>query len=342
MILTDYVYNINQFRIILMASADNPNMSVQPIQTPVQVPLTKFQQLVRKHELNDTVANQLDTVLSTCEIVLVCDDSSSMGAEIVEPGMVRNPNAPKVTRWTELKILACEIIKFTTAINPNGLDIYFFNRPKLEKVTSEQGLQQAFSSGPSGGTPLIGTLRKIYRDKNNLPRGKQLLIVVITDGEQSDGNNEELEDVLRNKGKNVHISMAECTSDESQMDHLDEFDGKIPNFDNTDDYRVERAKIQRLRGQNFKFDYSDYVIKILLATFIKWYFDLDQTGSVTNSRYNSGYSSPYSTTYSSPATTYQTSYLPPMNTYTPSGPVYDSSYNQTTKQKKKNKGCTIM
>jgi len=60
------------------------------------------------------------------------------------------------------------------------------------------------------------------------------------------------------------------------MEYLDEWDGKIKNFDNTDDYREELAKVKRNMGQNFKFDYSDYVAKILLATFDRWFFRLDQ------------------------------------------------------------------
>jgi len=51
---------------------------------------------------------------------------------------------------------------------------------------------------------------------------------------------------------------------------------KIPNFDNTDDYREELQKVKQIQGQDFKFDYNDYVVKILLATFVRWYFNIDQ------------------------------------------------------------------
>jgi hypothetical protein len=94
---------------------------------------------------------------------------------------------------------------------------------------------------------------------------------------------------------------------------LDELDKNIPNFDNTDDCmssplslslislslclsvcvylhvcsrhvavctdREELDKVRRLKGATFKFDFNDYVIKILLATFIKSYFNLDQANS---------------------------------------------------------------
>lgn len=94
-----------------------------------------------------------------------------------------------------------------------------------------------------------------------------------------------------NKGKNVHVSFAECTDNEEDMDYLDQWDGKIPNFDNTDDYREELARVKNAQGNDFKFDYNDYVVKILLATFVRWYFNLDQSNGIGMGRYNNSGSS---------------------------------------------------
>jgi hypothetical protein len=232
---------------------------------------SKFDLLVKQNELTPKVASQLKEILSTCEIVLLCDDSGSMKQSIAEPNSNRT-----TTRWLELKKLASVIIEFVTAINPNGLDIWFFHRPTLRNVIDMNGLRETFENLPDGDTPLITTLKKIFRDKANLPSGKQLLVVVITDGVPSDGEHYDLHNVLMNKGSNVHVSFAECTDNEEDMDYLDRWDGKIPNFDNTEDYREELQKIRNLQGPDFKFDYNDYVIKILLATFVRWYFKLDQ------------------------------------------------------------------
>ena len=163
-----------------------PTMAV-----PVPIPapdLTRFNQLVKQNEFNPQVANQLYQVLSTCEVVLLCDDSSSMTKFLLEEGA--DPFAPKqVTRWLELKTLASIIIEFVTSINPAGLDIYFLNRPTIRNVTSVAGLQATFNAPPDGGTPLIGALNRIYYDKRDIPSNKNLLIAVITDGE-THGRNE--------------------------------------------------------------------------------------------------------------------------------------------------------
>ena len=247
--------------------------SIAPV---VQVfDFSRFNALVKQNELNKNVADQLYNVLSNCEIVLLCDDSDSMNKPIAEEGT--DPFAPKrSTRWMELKKLASIIIDFVTAINPRGLDIYFLNRPKICGVTNVSGLQNAFNIPPNGGTPLIGAINHIYYDKQNIPSNKSVLIVVITDGEPTDGSRNDLYNTLINKRPNVHISFAECTDNAEDMEYLDAWDGLIRNFDNTDDYREELARVKLMQGQQFKFDFTDYVIKILLATFVRWYFNLDQ------------------------------------------------------------------
>jgi hypothetical protein len=245
----------------------------------------KFDQLVRQYELKREVAEQMKEVLSDCEVVLLCDDSDSMCRPIAEEGT--DPFAVKrSTRWLELKKLASIIIEIVTAINPNGMDIYFLNRPKIMNVTSPAGLQAAFAMPPTGGTPLIGSLRHIFQDKKNNHR-KITLVVVITDGEPTDGPREALFQVLKNKPSNVHVSFAECTDQAEDMEYLDLWDGQIPNFDNTEDYREEMQKVKAIQGVQFKFDYIDYVIKILMATFIRWYFSLDQVRVFDNrNQYN--------------------------------------------------------
>lgn len=243
-----------------------------PIPTP---DLTRFNQLIKQNELNQQVANQLYQVLSTCEIVMLCDDSSSMSKCLAEEGT--DPFAPKrTTRWLELKRLAAGLIDFVTSINPAGLDIYFLNRPMIKGVTNIAGLQSTFNTPPDGGTPLIGALNRIYYDKRDIPSNKNLLIIVISDGEPTDGSRSDLYNTLVNKRNNVHISFTECTDNAEDMEYLDAWDGLIRNFDNTEDYREELARIKNIQGNQFKYDFTDHIVRILLCTFLRWYFNLDQ------------------------------------------------------------------
>lgn len=254
--------------------------------------LSKFDDLVKRHELKEPVVSQLKNVLSICKIVLLCDDSSSMGNTIAEEGT--DPFAPKKsTRWLELKKLAAVIIEYVTATNPDGLDIHFFNRDSKLNVTDMSGLQSVFLNPPSGSTPLIARIKNLHASYKTNLNGKQMLLVVITDGEPSDGSHDDLFYAIKsvtNDG-NVHVSFAECTDQEDDMNYLDRWDGLIRNFDNTDDYREELKKVKTIQGQSFKFDYNDYVVKILLATFVRWYYNLDQQNVNAQRGYNSSYNS---------------------------------------------------
>ena len=253
----------------------DPSSVVDDGMVPIAVQdWSRFEQLVKQKELNPGTAEQLRNILSTCEIVLLCDDSDSMAQPIAEEGT--DPFSPKrSTRWLELKKLAATIIEFVTAINPNGLDIYFLNREKRCRINTMAGLQAIFSAPPKGDTPLIKTLLKIHNEKRI---AGQLLIIVVTDGEPTDGTRDDLYNALQSITSNgqVHVSFAECTDMAEDMEYLDAWDGCIRNFDNTDDYREELQRVKMVQGIQFKFDYTDYVIKILLATFVRWYFNLDQ------------------------------------------------------------------
>jgi hypothetical protein len=251
----------------------------------------RFLELVRMKELSPQVATQLKDVLSNCEIVILCDDSASMTNKISEEGT--DPFAFKnSTRWTELKKLTQSLIDFVTPINHRGFDLYFMNRGKVLNVTDCNGLSNIFASLPDGSTPLLTSLQTIYNDKKSVTSSShKLLILVVTDGEPTDGSRNELFDLLTNltSSNNVHISFVECTDNAEDMEYLDRWNGQIRNFDNTDDYREEVQRVKSVQGQQFKFDFTDYIIKILLATFVKWYFNLDQRNVGNNNFQNNNF-----------------------------------------------------
>lgn len=124
------------------------------------------------------------------------------------------------------------------------------------------------------------------------------------------------------------------------MEYLDEFDGQIPNFDNNDTFVVEARKVKQIQGPNFRFGYLEYSVKILLASFVRYYFNLDQRNAgnsnyyASNNNNNTNYNNrfDYNTNVASyvPSSYVPRSYVPP-TTYD----VYNS--NQTPQA-----CCTIM
>lgn len=248
--------------------------------------MVRAQAMFKKKEMNDFFRDRLLTYIPNTKVVLLCDDSSSMTQTILSEGA--DPFAPITaatkTRWSELKRLAAEIITIVTSLNNNGIDLHFLHREKLTGVTTPAGLQAKFLELPhEETTPLVATLEKVYNE--NVPflnKGQKLLIICICDGEPRGSpveTREGLKASLLNitRSGQVHVAFSEATDSEEDCEYLDSFDGIIPNFDNNDFCEMEIARVKRIQGVNFKFDYSDYVAKILLGTFDRWCYLLDQS-----------------------------------------------------------------
>lgn len=231
----------------------------------------KFEDFVIDNQISIETARKLISVITNTTVVLLCDDSGSMRTVIRDP--ITGVNT---TRWLEMKRMVSIIVNIVASISHEGTSIYFLNQPQLLQIHNPSELEESFSKEPFGSTPLITTLKKIYEKKAEITDHKKMLIVVITDGEPSDGNNRTLYNTLINKDKDIHISFAKCTDKTEDMKYLDNWDGLIIDFDTTDDFRDELARVKALKGDKFKYDYVDYVIKILLATFDRWYFDMSQ------------------------------------------------------------------
>lgn len=250
----------------------------------------RFDLLMERRELDCKTANDLRQYIPSCKVVLLADDSTSMSNVIAEEG--NNPFAPRnSTRWMELQKLAAILIEFVTALTPQGLDLYFLNRKGVFNATSVADCGPSFQTPPDGKTPLCAALSNIFRTVTVQP-GQTLLILVLTDGCPSDGTLSDFLNLLLQMPKNVHVSMVELTDDESDMEWLDQLDGVVSNFDNTDDYREEVARVMQKQGPQFKFNRNDYVAKILLATFSRWYFNLDQNNNNVNVNNYSSYNNP--------------------------------------------------
>lgn len=272
----------------------------------------RFDDLVARKEIRADMADDLYGCLTASKVVLLLDDSGSMGTRVSDPMSLPYSRNGIATRWSELDMLAHSAIDIITSTNPAGVDTYFLNRASMMGVTSHEQIAPAFLSPPRGGTPIIGALRNIFSVYNSLAAsGTRVLVVVITDGEPSDGSTADLFNLLKyQRHNNIHISLAEMSEDEETMAFLDTWDRLLVNFDNTDDYRMEQRRVLRNGIRKFTYNVSslqwglplssffflfltllfvptliqlplllppqDYVVKILLGSLMRKYFLMDK------------------------------------------------------------------
>ena len=236
----------------------------------------RFQQFVAMREVSPSVADDLFGVLTTSRVVLLLDDSGSMNTSVSDP---LRPAAPPSTRWAELLRLCGCVVDIVTSTTPAGVDCYFLNRPPVLGVCAPEQVAPAFNySPPQGGTPLIRALQQIFATYGpEAEAGRRVIVVVITDGEPSDGSPEQLFAVLQQqRHQNIHVSIAECNDNEDEMAYLDGWDKRLLNFDNSDDFSMELMRVRAANGPRFRFTYLDYAVKIILGSTMRRYFNEDQ------------------------------------------------------------------
>ncbi|KAJ3031384.1 UNVERIFIED_CONTAM: hypothetical protein HDU68_004463 [Siphonaria sp. JEL0065] len=250
---------------------------IPPVVTNEEARLQAFRNVIARHEISNFMALKLRK-LEAYDIVIIADDSGSMQTRSTLGLSTNDPFAKTSTRWDELKSTVSIVTEIGAALDEDGVDIYFLNRPPVRNVTGPTAeMNSAFASPPMGYTPIARVLRQVLREKG-LGQGenaKKLLILIATDGQpttdQGQIDKQGLHHVLMyERGSNpssgnVPIVFLACTDDENEIAYLNEWDKRVPCLDVVDDYYSERKEILAVQGNGFPFSRGDWVCKALLG-----------------------------------------------------------------------------
>jgi hypothetical protein len=237
---------------------------------PASKPSLSKTNIYQKYEISKEMALRLET-LNDFKIVFVFDDSSSMTTKDYHLGAI--------TRWDELLKFAKISIEFATLFNPNGCDIYFFNRATYRNIKDHTQLEHIFSTEPFGSTMITYTLQSVFNDHLNKLNGKKLLILIATDGEPTDIMGQvridDFQQFLSNRPNNVYTTIVACTDDLNSIGYLNGLDKSLKRFDVVRDYKNEFEEVRKANGLNFKFSYSDYITKSLIGSIDDYLGNID-------------------------------------------------------------------
>jgi hypothetical protein len=237
--------------------------------------LQKFKGNCIDFEISNYFAAKLRQ-LEGYEIVLILDDSSSMGDPLKTGG----------TRWDEQKKTAKIIIDIASTMDPNGIDIYFLNRGYKSNVTDYDQVENLFKHGPSGGTPLCTVFRKALTSRQHMASEKKFLYIIGTDGTPSEGV-DVLEKILREERvplNNIYTTFVACTDIQSDVEHLNGWDINIPHVDVVDDYQSEKKEVIAVKGPKYPFSFGDYVVKSLIGSIDPEFDNLDERKSKSRNK----------------------------------------------------------
>ena len=200
---------------------------------------------------------------------MLCDDSGSMNTTV---------DKTKRTRWDELRDIVKIILQIGTVFDRNGVDVYFLNRPPILKVTDPDAIDESFEEDPYGYSDLATALDYIFGLEVAQSRNdKKLLVFVATDAEPTNASDLKdlfsLKTVMRKKRRSdtTHVMFLLCNDNPECVEFLSKWDRDMDNVDVLDDYRTERDKVRRTRGDTHPFGYGEYILKALLgAVDHKW------------------------------------------------------------------------
>jgi hypothetical protein len=247
--------------------------------------LDKLKKISLQYELHGGAISAL-RVLEDFDIVVLVDDSGSMNTA-VSAGTGADPFGARPTRWQELKHRVLQILQIATALDDDGIDLYFLNRVGAKNVTDEKQVEQLFKERPSGYTPLRAAYNRIMEDRSKMNlREKRTLIIIATDGEpnaiDSAGtlrvDSKPFAALLKKRPKPSFfpVVIMACTDNDDEIAWMNGLDDEAPNVDVVDDYFTEKKEIQAIQGSGFKFTRGDYVVKTLLGAINPVYDQLDE------------------------------------------------------------------
>lgn len=243
-----------------------------------------FLEILNRYEINNFFAKKLK-LLNTFKIVFIVDDSGSMNATLSDSPL--NIGLIKATRWDELRYFSRIFLEIANVFNQDGTDIYFLNRPMAQKILSFDQLLPHFQKKPSGFSPISRVLRSVLaNNQQNDLREKNLLTIIITDGEPTDDNGridiKAFEDVLESRNVNTFTTIISCTDQKDNMLYLNKMDRKLPRLDVIDDYRNERLEVLKAQGRNYNFSFGDYVVKSMIGSIDPNIDNLDEIANKMN------------------------------------------------------------
>jgi hypothetical protein len=239
----------------------------------------KFEEICGKLEIRQTFKDALRDLVHY-KVIVICDDSGSMGT-LVDGG-------PQ-TRWTELLGFMKLIFEMSQFVEDSGIDIHFLNR--LNSIIDVKNLSQiehAFVKGPSGGTPIVNTLKRVLNETpiwSTRYRGR--IVLVITDGEPTDkdgcSDKRALFELLQNRIETDYFTFLACTDDKEVVGYLNEWDDIFKRFDVVDDYETEKKQVLDAQVVN-EFTRGDYAVKVMLGSVNEFLDKLDQNPNERRTR----------------------------------------------------------
>ena len=176
----------------------------------------KIHVVLKKWKINDTFHMDLMS-LAGYDVVMVLDDSGSMQSRV---------DGTSKTRWDELKEVAKIALSIGVALDPDGIDIIFLNRPGADRVQDPKLVEDLFRKPPSGTTPLTKACKDAFSRKTP---GKPMICLIATDG--APNNLKAFTETLRTRDPQIFLGILACSDNDRDVGYLNKLDKELDHCD---------------------------------------------------------------------------------------------------------------
>ena len=159
-----------------------------------------------------------------------------------------------------------------------GFTLKFLNDPTWMSIKSKEELDIAFIDRQLGGTPLCANLRAISDGmswRKNVASAKpegETIVIVMTDGNPSDGSFSTVASILRGRSKAVYCTFLMCTDEDAIVDKYNRTIDPIFGCDISDDFHSEKKEVERAGN---KLNQNKWLAKCVLGGKMPKYDNMD-------------------------------------------------------------------
>mmetsp|Transcript_17310 Transcript_17310/g.22917 ORF Transcript_17310/g.22917 Transcript_17310/m.22917 type:complete len:447 (+) Transcript_17310:140-1480(+) len=221
--------------------------------------------IMNKYEVPMGLMKKLMVLGEFKVLEFLIDDSSSM--------MIGRPQS----RWKEAKTRLKEIIEVLAYVPFNRIKIIFLNRldqvslrrqgrdPKSFMADAYRQIDAAFSSPPSGGTPVLERLQDsfLYNQNKNIARW------FFGDGLPDGGlvDQQQITRILINRKNPATNPMTfiSCTDESKQVEWMKECEEIAPYCSELDDFKEEAKEVLRDQGAAMPYSRGFHLVGMLVA-----------------------------------------------------------------------------
>ena len=238
----------------------------------------RFEQLSREMEWDVASIKEAAHALAGANVVIIADDSGSMGQAVRNSPVPPPPGKFVTTRWDELINFLTLILKVGAELS-HSVNFHFLNAGPVDDVHAWEQVEPIALRGPTDFTPLCGVMQRVFDRWDPAKTDRRLITVIATDGVPSDipqGKNaaQAVGDILRDRPSidRSFVTFLTCTDNDYDVAYIKELDSSVPNVDEVDDYYTEAAEVAKAGHKLYgHFSVGDWALRAVVgATIPAW------------------------------------------------------------------------